>query len=300
MKKLIVILMALLTLACSGCAEEPDAHTWYAWEYMLTGEGAVLTEWYYGDVLLDKPSVVEIPAELDGHPLVGIGDNALNTFEMDSGISFTLVIPEGVKWLADDAFQCCHNADTIVFPASLEEIPEGCFTHVYAEIIVAEDHARYTVQDGFLIDTQTSTLLYAAPSSRGKPLPVVRRLGAGCTQNWITGWGEMDVVIPEGVEEIASYAFYDWEAKSLTLPESLLLIESQAFECFNVAELPIIIPTGVKTLQYGAFGLDYQAGEWGLYETPDMIIELGESTCQETLAEYVARTGEDWLLYWDE
>lgn len=294
MKKIVAALLALMMLPCLSLAEEePKTYTWYAWEYMLTDEEAVLTNWYYGDVLVEQPTVVEVPAELDGHPLVGIGYNALNTSEMDSEAGFTLIIPDGMQFLAEGAFQCCHNADEIQLPASLTEIPEGCFHHVWAEITVAEGNPRYVVQDGFLIDTLTSTLLYTAPSAAGKPLPPVRRLGSGCTANWITGWGEMDVVIPEGVEEIASYAFYDWEARSLTLPESLRLIESQAFECFNVVELPIIIPEGLEILQYGAFGLTYQVGEWGLYETPDMIIETGKNTHCETYEEYVARTGDD-------
>ncbi len=293
MKKLCTLLMAQLLLTGLALAEEDETYTWYAWEYTLTAEGAVITNWYYGDVLLEQSSTVELPAKLGGQQVVGIGYNALNTYEMDSEISFTLIIPEGVRWLSDDAFQCCHNADEIHFPTSLTEIPEGCFNHVYAEITVAEGNPRYAVQDGFLIDMQTSTLLYTAPSAAGKPLPAVRRLGTGCTENWVTGWGEMDVIIPAGVEEIATYAFFDWEAKSLTLPESLRLIETCAFEAFGVVELPIVIPSSVEEVQYGAFGLTYQVGEWGLYETPDMIVELGESARYEAYDEYVVRTGDD-------
>lgn len=291
MKKVVVLLLSLLILTSPVLAEE--TRTSGPWEYILTDKGAVLTNWiYYADSYV-LPDAVEIPAELGGQPVVGIGYNALNTYEMDSEVSFTLVIPEGVQWLSDDVFQCCHNADVIVFPASLTEIPEGCFNHVDAELIVAVDNPRYTVQDGFLIDTQTSTLLYAAPSTTGNPMPAVRRLGSGSTENWVTGWGEMDVIIPEGVEEIASYAFYDWEAKSLTLPESLRLIETCAFEAFGVVDLPIIIPASAEEVQYGAFGLTYQFGEWGLYESPDMIVEKSNATHYETYEEYVARTGDD-------
>ena len=291
MKKLVALLLSLLMLTGHILAEEP--HTSGPWEYILTDEGAVLTNWmYYTDGYM-PPDVVKLPAELGGQPLVGIGYNALNTYEMDSDISFTLVIPKGVQWLSEDVFQCCHNANVIHFPACLIEIPEGCFNHVDAEIIVAVGNPRYEVRDGFLVDLQTSTLLYTAPSTTGKPFPAVHRLGSGCTENWITGWGEMDVIIPEGVEEIASYAFYDWEAKSLTLPESLRLIETCAFECFNVVELPIVIPQGVQEVQYGAFGLSYQFGEWGLYESPDMIVEKSNTTHYETYEEYVTRTGDD-------
>lgn len=191
-----------------------------------------------------------------------------------------------------------NTPDMIVIPAELGgrpviNIAEGAITYYWGEIAFETDLPHISNEDGFLIDTSADTLLYTSPSAAGKPLPPVRRLGTGCTLNWVTGWGEMDVVIPEGVEEIASYAFYDCEAKSLTLPKSLRLIETCAFEAFNVVDLPIVIPEGVQEVQYGAFGLTYQVGEWGLYETPDMIIEMGENTHYETYEEYVARTGDD-------
>lgn len=191
-----------------------------------------------------------------------------------------------------------NTPDRLVIPAELcgepvTGIAEGAFTFYWGELSFAAEIPGMTYQDGFLIDAMTNTLLYTAPSSQGKPLPPVRRLAAGCTTNWVTGWGEMAVIIPEGVEEIAAYTFYDWEAKSLTLPESLRLIETCAFEAFSVAELPIVIPASVQEVQYGAFGLAYQVGEWGLYESPDMIVELGESTHYETYEEYLARTGDD-------
>ena len=159
MKKLVALLLSLLMLTGHILAEEP--HTSGPWEYILTDEGAVLTNWmYYTDGYI-PPDVVKLPAELGGQPLVGIGYNALNTYEMDSDISFTLVIPEGVQWLSEDVFQCCHNANVIHFPASLIEIPEGCFNHVDAEIIVAVGNPRYEVRDGFLIDLQAAQLALA-------------------------------------------------------------------------------------------------------------------------------------------
>lgn len=188
--------------------------------------------------------------------------------------------------------------DVIVIPAELGGMPvisvaEGALTYYWGEIAFEAALPHISNEDGFLIDTLTSTLLYSAPSSTGQPLPPVCRLGTGCTINWVTGWAEMDVIIPEGVEEIAAYAFYDCEAKSLSLPESLRLIETCAFESFDVVDLPIIIPEGVQEVQYGAFGLSYQFGEWGLYETPDMIVEKSDTTHYETYEEYVTLTGDD-------
>ncbi len=288
MKKLFALCLAMMALISLCLAEEPEIHAWDVWKYTLTEEGAVITNWHYGDAWIENHAVVEIPAELDGQPVVGIGYNAFNTSFMDSDISFTLILPEGVKWLDYDAFMCCHNAEVIVFPASLVEIPEYCFSHVTADIIIAEGNPRYVVQDGFLIDQQTSTLLYAVPSEDDPPIPAVRRLGSGSLENYIGNW-EQDVVIPEGVEEIGSYAFSDWAFGHVTLPESLRLIESMAFDV-EITE-PVIVPAGVEFVEHWAFS--------GCGTEIEVIAE-GDSTHFETAEEYEARTGEphwmdDWL-----
>lgn len=264
------------------------SYTLALYDFELTDEGAVITDcdWdAYGSAL---PEVVTIPARIDEAPVVGVAENTLNTsMAMNIDHGFTLVIPEGVQWLSEDAFWCCHDAEAIHFPASLTEIPEGCFDHVWAEITVADGNPRYAVQDGFLIDLDTSTLLYVNPSSAGKPLPAVRRLGSGCADTWVTAW-EQDLVIPEGVEEIGSYAFYDWEFGHVTLPETLRLIESMAFDVGITT--PVIVPAGVELVEYWAF-----SGCGSVIE----VIAASDATHFETAAEYEARTGEThWLDDW--
>lgn len=248
-------------------------------EYELTDEGAVITNWNYNGYGDGVPRVITLPSELSGQPVIGITNNALNTYEMYYEHSFTLVIPEGVKWLSDDAFWCCHNADVIYFPASLTEIPEGCFDHVYAEFIVAEGNPRYEMRDGFLIDKQEDAIVYTTPECQGKPIPTVRRIGSSSMENWGTEW-EQDVVIPEGVEKIGAFAFYDWELGHVTLPESLRVIETEAF-CVVITE-PVVIPANVELVQRGAF----------FYETP--LIVTSDSTHFETAEEYEARVGYRW------
>lgn len=256
-----------------------EDYTLELYEYEETAEGLVITNWNhngYGDAV---PEVVMLPDEIWGDPVIGIADNALNTYEMYYEHSFTLVIPEGVKWLSDDVFWCCHNADAIYFPASLTEIPEGCFDHVHAEFIVAEGNPRYEMRDGFLIDKQKDAIVYTTPECRSKPIPAVHRIGSSSMDNWGTAWGQ-DVVIPEGVEEIGSFAFYDWELGHVTLPESLRLIETEAF-CVVITE-PVVIPASVELVQRGAF----------FYETP--LIVTSDSTHFETAGEYESRVGYPW------
>ena len=257
-----------------------EEYTLDLFEYELTDEGAVITNWNYNGYGDGVPRFITLPSELGEQPVIGIANNALNTYEMDSEHSFTLVIPEGVKWLSDDAFWCCHNADAIYFPASLTNIPEGCFDHVHAEFIVAEGNPRYEMRDGFLIDKQRDAIVYTTPQCADKPIPAVRRIGSSSMENWGTEW-EQDVVIPEGVEEIGSFAFYDWILGHVTLPESLRVIETEAF-CVVITE-PVVIPASVELVQRGAFFYD---------ETS--VIVTSDSTHFETSEEYEARVGYLW------
>ena len=257
-----------------------EEYTLDLFEYALTDEGAVITNWNYNGYGDGVPRVITLPSELGGQPVIGIANNALNTYEMYYEHSFALVIPEGVKWLSDDAFWCCHNADAIYFPASLTNIPEGCFDHVHAEFIVAEGNPRYEMCDGFLIDKQRDAIVYTTPQCADKPIPAVRRIGSSSMENWGTEW-EQDVVIPEGVEEIGSFAFYDWILGHITLPESLRVIETEAF-CVVITE-PVVIPASVELVQRGAFFYD---------ETS--VIVTSDSTHFETSEEYEARVGYLW------
>ena len=288
MKKLFLCLLMLLCCAVMAVAEEAEVETYTEgiYEYTLTDEGAALTNWkWYTDGYV-LPEVVELPAKLGGQPVVGIGYNALNTSEMDYEDTFTLIVPEGVKWLDEVAFQCCHNANVIHFPASLTEIPEACFHHVGAEMIVAENNPRYTVQSGYLIDAQTDTLIYCQPSTCGTALPAVRRIGKSSLDNWHS-W-EMDAIFPAGVQEIGAYALQDTRLASLTLPDGLLLIEEEAI-CGEIMQ-PVTIPTSVQLIQRGNFT-----------EPGNTIILLNDATHFETADEYEARTGyRHWMDDWAE
>ena len=275
--------------------EEPEILTEGEWEYYLTGDGAVLTNWDYSWAEEHIPEIVELPTMLGGQPLIGVAYNALNTYEMYYTYNFTLVIPEGVQWLEDGALQCCHNADALVLPASLVDIAEGISSHLCAQITLAEGNPRYTLVDGYLIDTWTDTLIYTCPNAPAE-LPVVRRIGNSALENygvttdaeedpWEEPWPEVHWVIPEGVEVVGGFLVYDTFITTITLPESLRVIETCAFECVEIESGVIVVPAGVELIQYGAFGL---------YSAPDMeIVLMSPSTHIETAEEYIVRTGED-------
>ncbi len=198
-------------------AERIPEYDWYGGEaadvlysdglfdYELSSRGAVLLGCSRFLNQPEVPDVLEIPAELGGTPVVAIAANALNTSESCAdSLLFGIVLPEGVQRVEADAFQCCHAATQISFPSTLTMLAEGSFFHVYAEIDFPNGNPRYSCENGFLIDRDTQTLLYAAPSSQGQPIPAVRRLGDSALDNWKPAGNE--IRLPDTLESIGPYA----------------------------------------------------------------------------------------------
>ncbi len=282
------------------------------YEYRAAPGGAMLTGWLSED---DVPGRLALPDALDGLPLIGLGDNVFNTSESTIEEGFTLVIPEGVRESEGDPFLCCHDAVQIEFPATFVGDLEGCFLHVYAEMVVAQGNPRYEVRDGYLIDRQTETFIYAAPSANLTDLPAVRNYGIGSLDNW--GWDDpwpetgegITMVIPEGVERLAHKTLYDNVCVSkVVLPDSLRQMESATFESCSITEVEF--GNGLTEIPAFAFYACYDLQAVTLPESvtfvgfrafdPEFtqVTALNPACYFETEAEYLERIGDDDTYWW--
>lgn len=272
-------------------AERIPEYDWYGGEaadvlysdglfdYELSSRGAVLLGCSRFLNQPEVPDVLEIPAELGGTPVVAIAANALNTSESCAdSLLFGIVLPEGVQRVEAGAFQCCHAATQISFPSTLTMLAEGSFFHVYAEIDFPNGNPRYSCENGFLIDRDTQTLLYAAPSSQGQPIPAVRRLGDSALDNWKPAGNEIRLpdtlesigpyaldgqytgdfsplaalILPDGVRELSDCSIYGcWEIQLLRFPATLT--EIPAYCVANTGLGAVEIPEGVTRIGEFAF-----------------------------------------------
>jgi hypothetical protein len=225
MKRALLILAALLLFPFGALTETFGDYT-----YVLAEDGVVITN-YESD---DAPQTLILPSSIGGHTVVSIGENALNNSEgaWDGEKVSALILPSTLKRVEEEAFQCCHDVGTIVFPASIEVIPEGCFSHVTAQMLVDAKNPWYYVQDGYLFDRRTETLLYSPwlEKETEVTLPNVKRIGTGALENLC---GATGFVLPDTLESIGSYAF---------------------FTCYNIVELSI--PDSVTVLDEGALSIE--------------------------------------------
>lgn len=308
MKKLLWVLILLL-LPLTALAEDAESHRDGAFFYQIADGEAVLTgcDWdaMQADSLYmfaEPPVSLEIPAELGGVPVVAIAKNALNTSESCAdSLLFGIVLPEGVQRVEADAFQCCHAATQISFPSTLTMLAEGSFIHVCAEIDFPNGNPNFAVEDGFLIDTRTQTLLYAAPSSQGQPIPAVRRLGDSALDNWKPAGNEIRLpdtlesigpyaldgqytgdfsplaalILPDGVRELSDCSIYGyWEIQLLRFPATLT--EIPAYCVANCGLGAVEIPEGVTRIgEFSFYYYDWEQTELSAVTLPASVEFVG-------------------------
>ena len=338
MKKLLWVLILLL-LPLTALAEDAEIHRDGVFFYQIADGEATLTgcDWdmMQADslyIFAEPPVSLEIPATLGGYPVTAIGGwlfSSLDVCPVDA--PFEVVLPEGLRALDADTFAECFYAVKVTLPATLEVIPEGCFDQIEAEIDFPNGNPRYSCENGFLIDNTTQTLLYTAPSSHGIALPAVRRLGDCSLMNWLW-YDDDDPVLPDTLESVGSYIFYDCGVTRVTFPDGITELSPYTFYCTDLQEvhLPaslreipdycfwncqltaLTIPDGVTRI--GAHAIDWFTGEIigavtlpasvefvGYRAFPDEcdVTALNPQVHFETAAEYAERIPEyDW--YGDE
>ena len=271
-------------------------------DYELSSRGAVLLDCSRFLNQPEVPDVLEIPSELGGTPVVAIAANALNTSESCAdSLLFGIVLPEGVQRVEADAFQCCHAATQISFPSTLTMLAEGSFFHFYAEIDFPNGNPRYSCENGFLIDRDTQTLLYAAPSSQGQPIPAVRRLGDSALDNWKPAGNEIRLpdtlesigpyaldgqytgdfsplaalILPDGVRELSDCSIYGcWEIQLLRFPATLT--EIPAYCVANCGLGAVEIPEGVTRIgEFAFYYYDWEQTELSAVTLPASVEFVG-------------------------
>ena len=266
-------------------------------DYELSSRGAVLLGCSRFLNQPEVPDVLEIPATLGGYPVVGLGAYALCTYDFAGGRDFSIIVPEGVRFMTSDAFLCCHAATRISFPSTLDDLPESSFYHVSAEIDFPNGNPRYSCENGFLIDRDTQTLLYAAPSSQGQPIPAVRRLGDSALDNWKPAGNEIRLpdtlesigpyaldgqytgdfsplaalILPDGVRELSDCSIYGcWEIQLLRFPATLT--EIPAYCVANCGLGAVEIPEGVTRIgEFAFYYYDWEQTELSAVTLPASV-----------------------------
>ena len=264
----LLALIMLLTLLPLG-AVSVSAGVEDDYRYTVSNGAAIITR-YSGD-----GGDVVIPSTLGGYPVTGIDYAVFSYWESITSV----IIPDSVVSIGDDAFYGCDNLTSVIIPDSVASIGDSAFNDC---------------------DNLTSITLPNGVKSIGD------RVFYGCSS--LTS-----MIIPDSVASIGDSAFSDCDnLTSVIIPDSVASIGDSAFnDCDNLTS--VIIGNGVTSINDWAFFscdsltsitvlknnktyssaegvlfnkdkttlITYPGGKSGDYTIPDSVISVGGDAFRE-------------------
>ena len=189
----------------------------------------------------------------------------------------TVTIPDSVHTLGYGVFLRCTNLKKVVIGKNASNINGGCFTGCTAltDVEISPDNEYFIFENGTFFSKDKKTLFCIIPSYLSS----------------LT-----DLIIPEGVEIIASSAFASGKFASVTLPESLKEMQGSAFSgCTNITEITFgdnleILGTyafsgctGLKAVYFGkglksigSYAFNNCTGLTGVMAVPEGVTKIGD------------------------
>ena len=225
---------------------------------------------------------VVIPEEIDGKKVVSIGDHAFcENYHQAAVVAAmptpvikhitSVVIPNSVKRIGDDAFYCCSELSAIEIPDSVTEVDEfafvGCskvkkiyipknltniksnsFSKNVDEIVVDINNPKYDSRCNCnaIIETATNTLVFGCKNTIiPNDIEIIgKKAFCDCTEL-------RKIVIPDSVKEIGFYTFASSGLETITISDNVQKIGAGAF-CESALE-SVKIGAGVHTINARAF-----------------------------------------------
>ena len=249
----VAVMLALFVAAGVGEDQEYKTDASGQWKYVLEDDGATIMR-YVGTAGYVEDLVLVIPSELDGYPVMSIGELAfyeyygLTNVTIPEGVTnigdwafyhctelTSVTIPDSVISIGDSAFYTCALA-SVTIPASVTDIGKNPFAGCLTHIDVAVDNSVYEQIDGVLFDKRQK-MLVAHPGAREEYHYTIPK-GVLCIgdEAFADGYELASVIIPDSVTSIGEMAFHAClSLTSLTIPSSVAFIGGNAFQaCDNL------------------------------------------------------------------
>lgn len=228
MKKIIslVLMIAMLLIALPAMAD--DVRTSGNFQYTIKGNGTATIVGYTGE-----HADIILPNLIDGYTITTIGANAFASEKrLSQEISVTL--PSTITAIEEMAFRN-RSVRSINLPDALEYIGGGAFLGSdKINFRLSNNHPYFATINGSLYNKSNKELLKYVESDESSN----------------------DVIVPEGILSIGSYAFADMSIHyraNIILPQTLKKIGDYAFWSFQDSEGELIVPASVSEIGEYAF-----------------------------------------------
>ena len=170
------------------------------------------------------------------HPVTSINSGAFEYASLGN-----LKLCNNISTINSYTFVYC-SMGKITIPRSVIKIEQGAFKSCSATVEVDAKNEIYTMDNNNLIEKPTSTLIRNWGDNTCVIPSYIKVIG----EESFTFNSYSTIVIPEGVEEIKSYAFsYSTSITSITIPSSIKKLERYVFDnCDNLTSVKFANPTG--------------------------------------------------------
>ena len=230
-------LSAVTAFAANTSTDLEDSYKGYKYAYTVNDGNATITKFLGPDDSVnpvDSASTVsydiEIPSELNHHPVTAIGEDA---FRGCSALK-KVTIPQSVTSIGDSAFAGCYNLDSVTIKDAATSIGSRAFTECPLTTTLSLGKKITTIGDDAFYDCRglTSVTIPQSVTSIGK------EAFYQCIHLKTLSFGEN---IKTNIETIGDDAFYYCiELKSVTIPQSVTSIGNDAFgQCHDLQSLTI-------------------------------------------------------------
>lgn len=263
-------LMTTMSLASVlNVSAEGEPITSGDYTYTLNDDGEACLETYTGEA-----TEVEIPSEIDGNPVIALGDTFCQTDVKKVTFNDT------IERVGTNVFVASYSLEEIVVPEGnkeFESIDGVLFTEDMNFLICypsAKTGESYDIPEGVtdigiaaVYETQLKNITF--PST----LEYIDRHGVSYNEKiekidlsntQVVSLGDMaftadasmtELILPDSLYEIGNATFAECTSlESVKLPESLAIIGQNAFAATGMME--ITIPVSVQDIGYCAFGYD--------------------------------------------
>lgn len=177
-------------------------------------------------------------------------------FSTDVGYYGSVVIPDGIESIGDDAFAYCHKLDTVKIEGeSLKSIGSGVFRECenmrWINIPNSVNSIAYRAfsDNSFTINIPDLRSWLMSPTDLSC-LSLMRSWNLQINDEEVT-----KLEIPVGIDSIKSYAFSKCNIKKLYIPNTVTGIGKYAFDGCKILGGTITIPSSVKFIDKSAFSI---------------------------------------------
>jgi hypothetical protein len=283
------VVLGLLLIPSNSTVYAAENASGYTFTYTVADYGIIITKCKIKSEYNSDPRTVEIPAEIEGIPVVEIG---IKAFEGLNSVSYDsigkVIIPESVKKIGEQAFYQCWDMTEAVIPEGVTYIGEGAFyesglkgkltlpeslRHIdkwaFRFTEITEIHLGSNIEyigDAAFGDcpelehvnefpesvTYLGEYLFQSDNKLKSPMTVPYGFRE-IPRSMFVGCGSLtEINLPDSITKIGDAAFgFCGSLKNIRIPDSVTFIDDSAFISSGLES--IVLPENIKEIAEGAF-----------------------------------------------